>query len=176
MVQVVEAVVTDDARLLWPQLHGGITLGAPLTFQVIDYFKVGEGGYQSVGASLEPRTPDPSLRRLAPDPLLQDIDIIVDTNRAAADKRYTPPGGLGFEVGTLTVADKSIQTPSTLRCLCSLAAGTGVGRNFWEIGLFSTHPDTTTYPGEKLMVAYGTFPLVVKGGTAMDFLVLVTWG
>ena len=42
---------------------------------------------------------------------------------------------------------------------CVLTTSEGNGHSFYEIGLFSDHP---TEGGEKLMVAYGTFPEEIK--------------
>jgi len=157
---VIAAVVTVDARKYWPQMVGGL-----VSFKTLVSFKVGEGGWVDPGAGREPRVPDPELRRL--DNSLQDLDCIVDPTRALIDQRYASDERASFEK-TLVPADITFIAPSTLRVRCLLDFGDfnddGFGNDpeIWEIGVFSDHP---TVSGEKLMVAYGTFPQQTKDGT-----------
>lgn len=141
----IELVVTDDALTHLPQMWAGIS-----TFRIIDQFKVGEGGWIiDSGGNKVPRTADPTLT---------DLDAIVNPSRYTSDSlatfTKTVPSGLtaSFDVPT-----------KTLSVDCDLDFGEfnddGMGNNpeIYEIGLFSLHPSSG-----RIMVAYGTFPVVVK--------------
>jgi hypothetical protein len=174
---VIPGVVTEDARKYWPQFFGNLLSSWDPIFT---HFKVGEGGWIDPGTGAEPRTPVDDLRRLT-SPLIQDIDLIVDSTRAAIDQRYPHPGGgyVGYYQKALTGGDLVFETPSTIRvrCLLDFAEfnddGAGNYPEIWEIGIFSEHP---TEAGEKLMVAYGTFPMQVKDNTKqLENLVRITF-
>lgn len=160
---VIPGVVTEDARKYWPQYFGTLLSGWSPEFT---HFKVGEGGWIDPGTGAEARTPVDDLRRLTA-PLIQDIDLIVDSTRAVIDQRYPHPGGgyVGYYQKALTGGDFLFEAPSTIRirCLLDFAEfnddGGGNNPEIWEIGIFSDHP---TEVGEKLMVAYATFPMQVK--------------
>jgi hypothetical protein len=135
----------------------------------ITSFKIGEGGWIDLGAGKQPRVPDPSLRLItAPPNNLQDLDSIIDGTRAPIDQRY-PSDVVNFSWAfyekQITAADIIAETPFTARVRCFLDFGEfnddGFGHSpeLWEIGLFTDHP---TVLGQKLMVAYGTFPLQTK--------------
>lgn len=169
---IVNAVLTEDARKYWPQLIGGLFIpttptdvGATEWDNRIKTFKVGEGGWVDPGTGKVPRTPDPALRRLSA-PLIQDIDAIVDPTRAVIDQRY-PANSLATFEKALIGADFTFEGTSTIVVSCLLDFGEFNDDGFanspeiYEIGLFSDHP---TEAGEKLMVAYGTFPVQIKSG------------
>lgn len=196
---IIPGVPTDDARKYLPQFLGRL-LGIPASSTIVTpgpvtvqwnpwpiVFKIGEGGWIDPGAGKVPRTPDPALRRFAPDPLIQDIDAICDINRGVA--RYpsnplSPTYSRGAFMKALTPADLTFTPPSTLRVRCLLDFGDfnedypGSGRNpeMWEIGVFSDHPGIVTpappaVPGpgdpsnalkQLLMIGYGTFPMQTK--------------
>lgn len=182
MVNVITAVVTQDALKFWPSMFGSLA-----TFKPIITFKVGEGGWIDEGAGRVPRTPDPTLRRLS-GPVdsfgnfLQDLDAVVDPTRPAELQRYLP-ADIGVFEKTLDASDLVFQPPSSLRVRCFLdlvdftipPPPGGLPAEMYEIGLFTDHPDL---PGaEKLMVAYGTFPEELKDGARqMENIVLVTFG
>jgi len=167
---VVPGVVTEDARKYWPQLFGGL-LGDPSTTTsvgvswnpVFTHFKIGEGGWIDPGGGKVPRTPDAALRRLS-SPLIQDLDAVVDPTRAVIDQRYASQERATFEKA-LVPTDFLFEAPTIIRvrCLLDFAEfnddGFGNDPNLYEIGIYSDHP---TESGEKLMVAYATFPLQVK--------------
>ena len=178
MANVITAVVTDDARKFWPQFIIG---SYPVrTLFAGGYFKIGEGGWIDTGTGRVPRTPSPSLRNLSTG--LQDIDSLVDASRNPVDQRYQPDERFSFEKA-LVVTDIAFVSPATIQCTCSLTTleppgnddGFGNSPSFYEIGLFTDHPD---FPGsEKLMVAYGIFPVQVKTvSRPLENIVLVTFG
>jgi len=154
---VIPAEVTVDFRKYLPQMLGDL-----LSFATIDLFKVGEGGWVNPGTGKEPRTPEDNLRRV--DNTIQDIDAIVDGTRAPANQRYATDERGNFSKA-LTSADMSFVSPSTLEIRCLLDAtefnddGFGNSPEIWEIGVFMDHP---VFVGQKLMVAYGTFPQQTK--------------
>lgn len=170
----ITAVVTEDARKYWSQFFG-LLLGSPsVTTTVgvswnpsIKTFKVGEGGWIDPGSGRVRRTPEDNLRRI--DNNIQDIDAIVDSTRAAPDQRYPSPDDRAFFEKSLVPSDFTYEAPSTLRVRCFLdfadfnIDGFGNFPEIWEIGLFSDHP---TAIGQKLMVAYGTFPMEIKDGAS----------
>lgn len=184
---VIPAVVTDDYRRLWARFSGGLQ-GLPASTTIVNagpttvqwdprysYFKVGEGGWINPGSGRVPRTPDPALRRFAPDPLITDIDAIVDANRGTP--RYQgnpldPDYSRGSFQKALNPADITWESPTVARVSCLLDFGdfnedaSGSGRNpeIWEIGVFCAHPEVVTPApaGQLLMVAYGTFPMQTK--------------
>lgn len=171
---VITAVVTEDARKYWPQLFG-LLLGDPSTVTDVGFswnpaiktFKVGEGGWVDTGAGRVRRLPTDNLRRV--DNNIQDIDAIVDGTRALVDQRYPAAADRAFFEKALITSDFTFEAPSTLRVRCFLdfaefnSDGFGNFPEIWEIGLFSDHP---TAVGQKLMVAYGTFPLEIKDGAS----------
>ena len=154
---VIPAVVTDDARQFWPQMFGGL-----IPFKLISEFKVGEGGWIDPGGGPTPRTPVGSLRRL--DNGIQDIDAVVDPTRILANQRYAAAERASF-TKALAASDFSFVSPTKVevRCFLDLADfnddGFGNSPNIYEIAVFSEHP---TLVGQKLKLAYGTFPLQVK--------------
>ena len=169
---VILGVVTEDCRKYWPQFFGtllgisdGVTTQVPQAWNpLITHFKMGEGGWVDPGSGKVPRTPDPTLRRESA-PLIQDLDAAVDLTRGVP--RYPSDSQFVFEK-VLTISDFSFDGPSTIRITCLLdfteANDDGFSNSpeFWEIGFFSDHP---LEPGEKLMVAYGTFPMEIKDGS-----------
>jgi len=184
---IVNAVPTEDALKYWPQFFGWL-LGDPDTATVpgtswnpqFSHFKVGEGGWEDPGTGATARTPAGDLRRLAA-PLIQDIDIVVDSTRAAGDKRYPDPGGgyTGYYQKAFILTDFTFEAPGTIKMRCFLDFGefnddgAGNSPDIWEIGIFSDHP---TEAGEKLLVAYGTFAKQVKNiGVQLENFVRVTF-
>lgn len=168
---IIVATITDDCRKFWPQIFGGI-----FPFEPITTFKVGEGGWINPGGGPIPRTPDSTLRDVVilpnfPYPL-QDIDAIVDQSRSDASlvTRY-PSNRRGHFEKALGAPDFSFEAPSTLRIRCRLDFtdfndnGSGFNPQIWELGVFSLHPDQISFPGQKLMVAYGTLPQEIKDNT-----------
>lgn len=170
---IIPAKVTVDARKYWPQFFGGL-LGNPATttivgvqwHPVITSFKIGEGGWIDPGSGRVRRDPpEDDLRRI--DNNIQDIDAIVDPTRPIMSQRYPAVDRASFEKA-LVLADFTYESLTTLRVRCFLDFGEfnddGFGNDpeIWEIGLFSDHP---TASGEKLMVAYGTFPVETKNVT-----------
>jgi hypothetical protein len=159
----VPAVVTDDARQYWAQYLAGLYAGQLNTLLPLISFKVGEGGWVDPGTGPVPRIPDPTLRRL--DNLIQDLDAIVDPTRPLISQRYPVNSRANFEK-LLLPADISFESPSTVKAECLLDFGDfnddGFGNSpeIWEIGVFTDHP---LFPGaQKLMLAYGTFPMQLK--------------
>ncbi len=180
----IPAKVTEDARKYWPQFFGGL-LGVPSTSTVVGVswnplpqtFKVGEGGWIDPGSGRVRRDPpEDNLRRL--DNNIQDIDAVVDPTRAVMSQRYAATERASFEKA-LAPGDFFFEAPSVLRVRCLLDTSEfnddGFGNNpeIWEIGLFSDHP---TVPGQKLMVAYGTFPKETKNGQQIENVVRVIFG
>jgi hypothetical protein len=184
---IIPGVPTDDGRKYYSQFFGGlrgvpssttVVTAGPVTVQwnpLILYFKVGEGGWIDPGSGKVPRTPDSALRRFAPDPLIQDIDAIVDATRGSP--RYdgnpsNPTYSRGSFQKTLAPSDLTWETLSILRVSCLLDFGDfnedypASGRNpeIWEIGIFAQHPEIVTPApaGQLLMVGYGTFPMQTK--------------
>lgn len=180
---VVPGVVTADARLYLPQLLGGIyqpgttTVAGSIWNPTLTHFKVGEGGWIDPGSGKVPRTPDPALRRLSA-PLIQDLDAIVDATRAPIDQRYAVDERATFEKA-LTSGDFLFEGPTTIRvrCLLDFAEfnddGFGNDPEIYEIGVFCDHP---VEAGEKLMVAYGTFPVQTKDNSKqLENLIRITF-
>jgi hypothetical protein len=170
---IIPAKVTEDARKYWPQFFGGL-LGNPSTTTLVGIswnpilktFKVGEGGWIDPGPGRVRRDPpEDNLRRL--DNSIQDIDAIVDPTRPLINQRYVAVDRGNFEKA-LVGSDFLFETPTTLRIRCFLDFaefnndGFGNDPEIWEIGVFSDHP---TVAGQKLMVAYGTFPKETKNIT-----------
>jgi hypothetical protein len=132
---------------------------------IITTFKIGEGGWVDLGAGAFPREPDSTLRRL--DNNIQDIDAIVDGTRIGAEARYPLNSRNFFEKRIDPAVPGNIQfvAPTTIRVKCRLESaefnddGFGNNPDLWEIALFSEHP---TLEGERLMIAYGTFPQQTK--------------
>jgi hypothetical protein len=159
---IIAGVVTDDARVFWPQEKSGL-----VTFNVIDEFKVGEGGWIDPGSGKVRRIPDPALRN--PVTGLQDIDAAIDADRPVVQQRYPADSRATF-TKSLTVADMLFETPSILRVAIRLDFGEFNDDGFanspelWEVGIFQDHPLAgSVYPaGTKLMVGYATFPQETK--------------
>lgn len=186
MTTIINATVTEDAVLYYPQFFMG-QLGAPGTPTNVvtpvwdprwKYVKVGEGGWMDSGSGQVPRTPSPSLRKLS-GPAIQDLDAVVDATRSAPDQRYTATGRATFQK-TLGGGDVTFVAPSTAKVRLFLDFGDfnddGFGNSpeLWEVGVFSDHP---TIASQLLMVAYGTFPKVVKtAGIQVERFVRIRFG
>lgn len=175
---IIQAVVTEDALKLWPQVFIGTK-----ALKTISHFKIGEGGWIDTGSGKVPRTPVSTLRRL--DNSIQDLDAVVDPTRAAIDQRYIPQGTEDSRFvfsKALTASDFTFQAPSSFRVRCFMNNAEGALDNgapaanpeYWEIGLFSDHPD---FPGiHQLMVAYGTMPREIKTASrSLENIVVVTF-
>jgi len=138
---------------------------------MIRWFKVGEGGWINSSGGRIPRTPpEATLRQQAPAVLVQDLDIIVDQTRASG-KRYTDTTHQSSYTKAFVSSDFIYDyAPHTLKLNCLLdfneynetTPGSGVPPNIWEIGIFTDHP---TIARQKLMIAYGTFPMEIKDAT-----------
>jgi hypothetical protein len=160
----IPAVVTDDARMFWARYLAGDFAGLLNLKIPLISFRVGEGGWVDPGTGPVPRIPDPTLRRL--DNLLQDIDAVVDPTRPVISQRYPVTSRANFEK-LLLPADIEFDLPATVKVSCLLDFGDfnddGFGNSpeIWEVGVFTDHP---LYPPgtQKLMLAYGTFPMQVK--------------
>lgn len=173
MATIIPAVITEDARLYWPQVFAGL-LGVPSTVTVpgvsydprIKLFRVGEGGWIDPGTGKVRRQPDPTLR-YASGPLagIQGLDAEVDSVRVSPryeGNQLLPTYSRGVFQKALTLADFTSIAPNKIEVSCLLDFGEanedypGSGRNpeFWEIGLYADHPITA---GAMLLVAYGTF-------------------
>jgi hypothetical protein len=198
------ATVTEDARKYWPQFFGTL-LGIDVTTvagdwnPLIKFFRVGEGGW--ITDTNTPRTPQPDLRRIDSStgsswggPLyLQDLDCVIDPQRAAPDRRYSDDGLGWYEKELDPGTDFIFTAPSTIQIRCLLdfsefndtfaqASPTVTNPNICELALFSDHPlinatypsaahnranhadyiDPNFLPDNRLMIAYGTFPVEVK--------------
>lgn len=156
------ATMTTDVTIYLNQALGGLQ-----NFNVIDLFKVGEGGWIDPGTGAVPRTPDPDLRN--PVSLVQDIDSVVDPSRVAAQQRYAADQRANFSK-SLVLSDFTVEAPGILRVRCFLDFGEfnddgfGSSPEIWEVGLFSDHPQAgISLPGgTKLMVGYATIPKFTK--------------
>lgn len=174
---VIPAVITEDCRKYWPQFFGRL-MGVPSDTTVpgtpptyfdprVKFFKVGEGGWENPGSGTRARTPDSTLRRLS-SPLIQDLDCIVDTTRAAIDQRY-PSDSRAYFKKDLVDLDFTFEAPNILKIRCTLDYsefnddGFGNYPEIWEIGIFTDHPEESGLASDEgLMIAYGTFPLESK--------------
>lgn len=154
---VVNAVVTNLARQLAPQMWGNL-----ITFEPIAYFKIGEGGWYDPGTGRVPRTPDPTLT---------DLDIILDPARSIPSRRYYGFESFGYFQKTFVPGDLVFQGPTTLLMSCLLdygdyntknapgatliydVGGDGVSPTMWEMGAFDAL---------GRMIMYGTFPVETK--------------
>jgi hypothetical protein len=156
-MSTIELVITDEALTHLPQMWAGISV-----FKTIDEFKVGEGGWITTPGGKVPRTPNPTLT---------DLDVFVNPGNYPADS-------LGSFAKALTPAEMSFDTGTkTLTVSCALDFGefnddgNGLSPEIYEIGLFSDHPSSG-----RIMVAYGTFPEVVKTvADAPVFSCTLTW-
>lgn len=145
----------------------------------ITSFKIGEGGWVDNGAGKQARVPDPDLRFVASPPGdIQDLDCIVDPTRPSVDQRY-PDGTRAVFEKQLLATDMVYEADYITKVTCNVLTtefnddGYGNSPEVWEIGLFSDHP---TVLGEKLMVAYGTFPLQTKNNlTALSNIVRIAF-
>ena len=198
------ATVTADARKYWPQFFGTL-LGIcndPVNFYtsanhwnpLIKYFRVGEGGW--IGSNTVPRVPQPDLRRLqsvtgydSSQYFLQDLDCVIDRQRALIDQRYPQAQRGWFEKVLDPVNDLKWDplspTGIQVRCLLDFtefndnhSSGSPTSPNVCELALYSDHPKVacgsnaavnntiatydTLFPDNRLMIAYGTFPVEVK--------------
>jgi len=182
---VIPAVLTEDAIKYWPQFKAGL-LGVPGTPTIpgtppsvydprIKFYKVGEGGWINPGSGRERRTPDASLRRLAtvgtPPWYVQDLDAVVDGDRAPASQRYAATERATFKKD-LSVSDMLYVSPGIIEISCLLDFtdfnddGYGNSPEIWEIGIFCDHPESGSLPADAgLMIAYGTFPKEEKDAT-----------
>ena len=158
---VIDAVVTDLAKSLWPQMLGGI-----LTPEVVEggYFQVGEGGWE-----VDPLTSLRIPRDPAANVTLENLDIVEDLARGAGSKRYNVGETLGYFQKTLAVGKIAYQAPNIMVVTCTLLTseynakddgprvydmgGPYGNPEIWEIGVFDTGGN---------MVAYGTFDKQIK--------------
>lgn len=158
---VIDAVVTDLAKNIWPKMLGGL-----LSLETVDsgYFKVGEGGWvlDPLTSLRIPRSPAAHVAEV-------DLDIIVDASRGAGSKRYDVGENLGYFQKALTPSDVTFEAPNIMKVSCTLltseynAKDDGVliydvggpygSPEIWEIGIFDS--------GDN-MVAYGTFDKQTK--------------
>jgi hypothetical protein len=161
---VINAVVTNLARQLWPQIFGGIiplqqgtsaTTATPYYWcPVMRFFRIGRGGWVNPGPT--PRAPDPSLT---------DLDIIVDTIRQS--HRYSGmAGNILFFQKNFVSTDLTWESPTTLKCACKLlttefndisgvpsnppggSSASPIGTNpvLYEIGVYADYPGITNIP------------------------------
>jgi hypothetical protein len=166
------AQLTDDGRLFWARMLAAqasylVPDDAPPTpgwSPYITHFRIGEGGWEDLGAGAVLRSIDPGLRyESGPFVGEQNLDAAIDSARLGFP-RYAVDSRFVFEKAFIP-ADITMEAPSTIRCRCRLELpeanndGFGNSPEFWEIGLFSDHP---TIPGFKLMVAYATMPKEIK--------------
>lgn len=150
---LINAVVTDKAREVWPKMLGGL-----LPYQTVSYFRIGEGGWMMPGP----------VRR-TPDKTFTNLDLVLDPGRLPIDRRYDTGTSYSYFQKALTPADIVFEAPTTLRIRCFLdfgeyntkGSGTvvysygslGVSPNLWELGVFDAGGN---------MLAYGTFPQQTK--------------
>ena len=168
---LLNAVVTDDARLYYARFFAGLgpTPGATTNvggnvwdprYKVIRF---GEGGWTDPGSGRVPRTPSGSLRRQS-SPLIQDLDAAVDATRTLSEQRY-PTDSCAVYQKNLSAPDLLVEGSRSARVTCFLdlaefnSDGFGNNPELWEVGVFSDHP---TISGQLLMVAYATFPRFTK--------------
>lgn len=180
MALEINAIMTDDGRLFWARLFAGI---AGYTAPVypggnpkLTHFKIGEGGWEDLGAGPVARTASSSLRyETGLLTGLHDLDAAVDAFRVSEPQRYAPDSRFTF-LKALAPGDVTVALPGTITVNCGLLAGEcnldGFGNppELWEIGIFGDHP---TSPGNKLMVAYGTFPKVTKAAIVYQNIVRI---
>lgn len=158
---LINSVVTDRAREVWPKMFGGL-----LTFRPISYFRVAEGGWNDPGSG--------RVRRDPPDRTFTDMDIVLDAGRAGPSKRYNVAENFGYFQKTLVASDFVFEGPTTLRVRCFLDFGEYNTKNaagatliydvggpylspeIWELGLYDSNNN---------LVAYGTIPKETKDGT-----------
>lgn len=158
---IINAVVTNIARQLWPQMFGNIT-----PFQTVSYFRYGEGGWVDPGGG--------PVRRDPPDRTFTDLDLILDSGRAGPSKRYNNGTNLGYFQKALLPTDLVFEGPTTLRIRTFLDFGEyntknapgatliyNVGGPFtspqiWEVGIYDTANN---------LIAYGTIPMETKDNT-----------
>lgn len=193
MAYIIPAFVSVDVRRMWPKFFGrlygvGTTTTGVTWNPQISHFKVGTGGWVDQGNGVKTRrNPVPDLRRSAGSSwtegsttyFLQDLDCVVDVDRAGGSQRYpASPGPVrATYLKDLSPTDLTYEDTNILRVRCLLdfdefnigATGTGVwtadGQPYptdpelWEIGIYADHPHVL---GEKLLVAYATFPKEVK--------------
>ena len=116
--------------------------GTPKNLDV-SYFKIGEGGWETSGASQVPRTPDPTLT---------DVDAIENPARYPADSRYVFQKSISADKISITGAD-------TIEVECYVDSGEanddGFGNSpeFFEVGIFDS---------DNTMICYLTFEKQTK--------------
>lgn len=158
---LVNAVITDKAREVFPKMLGNL-----LPFQPVAYFRYGEGGWVDPGGG--------RVRRDPPDRTFTDLDIILDVGRPNISKRYNVAENFGYFQKTLLPSDLVFEGPSTLRVRTFLDFGEYNTKNavgatliynvggpylvpeIWEIGV---------YDANNNLLAYGTVPKETKDGT-----------
>lgn len=155
---VVDAVLTDDAREWWVQMHAGLQ-----TFKPITRFLVGEGGWVDDGVGNK-------IRR-TPDPTLSHLDLIQNPSRYGAGS-LDPQSTASFSKN-LVLTDFTFTSPSTVEVSCLLDFtdfnddGHSNSPEIWEIGLFSAWPNFPTGSNpitslDEMLVAYGTVDAQIK--------------
>lgn len=93
-----------------PKMWGGI-----VPFQALTKFRIGEGGWQLVGPTRVPRTPDPALT---------DLDLLLDPGRPGngfGAKRYNLGGeSFSYYEKVLPPGACSFIAPNILQIICTL--------------------------------------------------------
>ena len=169
----IDAVMTNAGRFAWSRMSVG-TVGytvpddAPPTAGWTPYFthfRIGEGGWEDLGAGPQPRVPSPALvYESGPDLGLTDLDAAVDAFRVGPP-RYAANSRFVFEKAFVP-ADITFEGYTVrLRCRLELPEanndGFGNSPEFWEIGIYSQDP---TNPARRVCVAYATMPKEIKNG------------
>ncbi len=153
MSGTIQTVVTNQALRYWAQMFGGFNDFDRSFFRPVS-FKIGEGGWVSVGGGgRAPRKPDPNLT---------DLDCVLDPDRIAGQRRYPVDSRASF-TKNFTQNDLFYVAPNIVRCRCFLdlqefnSDGAGGNPELWEIGIFGPTVDSSPF-----LIAYGTFPMVTK--------------
>jgi hypothetical protein len=158
---LINAVVTDRAREIWPKMFGSI-----LSFSPVSYFRIGEGGWHDPGTG--------RVRRDPPDRTLLSLDLIADPARAIIDRRYFGFESFGYFQKSLTPSDLVFEGTSTLRIRCFLdfgeyntknAAGATLIYNVGGLGVSPEMWELAVFDAANNMLAYGTFPKQTKDVT-----------
>lgn len=151
---LVNAVVTDKAREVWPKMLGGL-----IPIQLVSFFRIGEGGWQ---------TPGPVRRD--PDRTFTDLDLILDPGRGVP--RYNTGTSYSYFQKSLLPGDIVFEGPTTLKVRCFLDFGDynakSSGTVVYNYGSLSANPqmwELAVYDAASNMLAYGTFPQQTKDGT-----------
>lgn len=165
---IIQASVTAKAREVLPKMHAGL-----IPFQAISYFRVGEGGWQTLGVRTR-RTDLVEFKSFT------DLDIILDAGRPGnglGPKRYNVGESLGYYQKSFAPGDLSFTGPNLMVCRCYLdfpeynskqppapggstaliydAGGPYSTPELWEIGI---------YDAGNNLIAYGTMPKEDKNG------------